>query len=44
MLVIGVSFGSLMLDINVPTDQLMDEVLILLRCYLETDNEGQEQM
>ena len=39
MLVIGLSFGSLMLDLTVPTEQLMDEVLTLLRCYLGTDGE-----
>jgi TetR/AcrR family transcriptional regulator, transcriptional repressor of bet genes len=43
MLVIGMSFGSLMLDLTVPTEQLMDEVLTLLRCYLRTDGEEQEQ-
>lgn len=43
MLVIGMSFGSLMLDLSVPTDQLMDEVLTLLLCYLEIDNEDQAQ-
>ncbi len=41
MLVIGISFGSLMLDLTVPTEQLMDEVLTLLRCYLGTDGEEQ---
>jgi AcrR family transcriptional regulator len=41
MLVIGLSFGSLMLDLTVPTEQLMDEVLTLLRCYLGTDDEEQ---
>jgi len=39
MLVIGLSFGSLMLDLTVPTEQLIDEVLTLLRCYLGTDGE-----
>ena len=43
MLVIGLSFGSLMLDFIVPTEQLIDEVLALLRCYLGTDTEEPEQ-
>ena len=43
MLVIGMSFGSLMLDLTVPTEQLMDEVLTLLRCYLGIDDREQEQ-
>ncbi len=43
MLVIGLSFGSLMLDLPVSTQQLVDEVLTLLRCYLETDDRVQEQ-
>jgi hypothetical protein len=43
MLVIGMSFGSLMLDLSVPTEQFMDEVLTLLRCYLGMDDEEQEQ-
>jgi TetR/AcrR family transcriptional regulator, transcriptional repressor of bet genes len=43
MLVIGMSFGSLILDLTVPTEQLMDEVLTLLRCYLGTDDEEQKQ-
>ncbi len=43
MLVIGMSFGSLMLDLTVPTEQLIDEVLTLLRCYLGTGDEEQEQ-
>jgi TetR/AcrR family transcriptional regulator, transcriptional repressor of bet genes len=43
MLVIGMSFGSLILDLTVPTEQLMDEVLALLRCYLGTDVEEQKQ-
>lgn len=43
MLVIGMSFGSLMLDLSVPTEQLIDEVLTLLRCYLGTNEEEQEQ-
>jgi AcrR family transcriptional regulator len=43
MLVIGISFGSLMLDLTAPTEQLMEEVLTLLRCYLGTDDEEQEQ-
>jgi TetR/AcrR family transcriptional regulator, transcriptional repressor of bet genes len=43
MLVIGMSFGSLILDLSVPTEQLMDEVLALLRCYLGTDVEEQKQ-
>jgi TetR/AcrR family transcriptional repressor of bet genes len=41
MLVIGMSFGSLMLDLTVPTEQLIDEVLTLLRCYLGTADEEQ---
>ncbi len=41
MLVIGMSFSSLMLDLSVPTEQLMDEVLTLLRCYLEIESEKQ---
>ena len=43
MLVIGMSFGSLMLDLNVPPQQLMDEVLTLLRCYLERESEKREE-
>lgn len=43
MLVIGLSFSSLMLDFTVPTDQLTDEVMTLLRCYLGTDDEESEQ-
>ena len=43
MLVIGMSFGSLLLDLPVPTEQLVDEVLTLLRCYLEMDDGEQEQ-
>jgi AcrR family transcriptional regulator len=43
MLVLGMSFGSLMLDLTVPTEQLIDEVLTLLHCYLGTDDEEQEQ-
>ncbi len=38
MLVIGISFGSLMLDLTVPTEQLIDELLAFLRCYLEMDD------
>ena len=43
MLVMGMSFGSLILDLTVPTEQLMDEALTLLRCYLGMDDEEQEQ-
>lgn len=43
MLVIGMSFSSLMLDLSVPTEQLMDEVVTLLRNYLESENEKQEE-
>jgi AcrR family transcriptional regulator len=43
MLVIGMSFSSLMLDLNVSTEQLTDEVLTLLRCYLGIDDEEPEQ-
>jgi AcrR family transcriptional regulator len=43
MLVLGMSIGSLMLDLTVPTEQLMDEVLTLLRCYLGIDDEEREQ-
>ena len=39
MLVLGMSFGSLMLDPTVSIEQLMDEVLIMLRCYLGLDDE-----
>jgi len=43
LLVIGMSIGSLMLDLAVPTEQLIAEVLTLLRCYLATDDEEQKQ-
>jgi AcrR family transcriptional regulator len=42
MLVIGMSFGSLMLDFTVSTEQLTDEMLTLLRTYLDIDKKGQE--
>lgn len=42
MLLMGVAFGSLVLDLTVPVEQLMDEVVTLLHCYLEIDNEVQE--
>ena len=38
MLVIGMSFSSLMLDFNVPTEELMNEVMALLHCYLGIEN------
>ena len=43
MLVIGMSFGSLMLDFTVSTGQLTDEMLTLLGTYLERDQSNQEQ-
>jgi AcrR family transcriptional regulator len=43
MLVIGMSFGSLMFDLTVPDEQIIDEVLTLLRCYLGTADEEQEK-
>lgn len=43
MLVIGISFGSLMLDLTVPTEQLINELLAFLRCYLEMDGAKQEK-
>ena len=43
MLVIGISFGSLMLDLTVPTEQLINELLAFLRCYLEMDGAEQEK-
>jgi len=42
MLVIGLSFGSLLLDLPVSAKQLVDEVLTLLHCYLEMDDRVQE--
>jgi AcrR family transcriptional regulator len=43
LLVLGMSFGSLMLDLTVPVEQLSDEMLTLLRNYLGIDDEEQEQ-
>ena len=43
MLIIGISFGSLMLDFTVPTEQLVDEVLTLLHRYLGTNAEELEK-
>jgi len=43
MLVIGMSLSSLMLDLSVPTPQLIDEVLTLLRRYLERESEKEER-
>ena len=43
ILVIGMSLSSLMLDLSVPTQQLIDEVLTLLRCYLEREGEKEER-
>ena len=43
MLVIGISFGSLMLDLTMPIEQLIDELLAFLRCYLEMDDAEQEK-
>jgi AcrR family transcriptional regulator len=43
ILVIGMSFSSLMLDLSVSTEHLMDEVLALLNCYLEGERNGQEE-
>ncbi len=43
LLVIGVSFGSLMLDLTLPAEQLIDELLAFLRCYLEMNDAEQER-
>ncbi len=43
MLVIGMSFGSLMLDLSVSTEQLLDEILSLMRSYLRIEDEEQNQ-
>lgn len=43
MLVIGMSLSSLMLDLSVSAGQLKDEVLTLLRCYLEREQIKQEE-
>jgi AcrR family transcriptional regulator len=43
MLVLGMSFGSLMLDLTVPTERLVDEVLTLLCLYLGIEDEEREQ-
>ncbi len=42
MVVIGLSLGSLMLDLPTPVTQLIPESLTLLRTYLETDDEEQQ--